>query len=430
MEIIPKESRAPNPGYVGDLEWSPTGRRLVYDVFDPAHPGGSITSIAPDGSNSVPVFKDQLISSQFPDLAWTSDGRLILSHSDSLPRNNTNLWQVSLNPDTGIRSGEPQQMTHSDGISWAGANVSNDGKHLVALKFQDHQELFIAELRDGGRRLENPRRVTLKGDNFAFQWYPHDEALLVSSSRTGRDQMYRQSVSEDISQALFPGSEDQEGGRITPDGKWVLYFTMPHAAASPATVTQKVMRAPVSGGFGEFVLETAPGELSADIHCAAASSPPCIIGRSEKDDLVFYELDPLKGQGRELARTTIGAPGDWMWWDLSADGTQVVVEGSVGLEGKARLVDLKKHTQRDLMLPPKVFLESITWSSDARALYAAGQRGSSEWFILALDLSGKSKIIASRPVPYYTRLLPSPDGRFLAYTEQTQESNAFLLENF
>jgi serine/threonine protein kinase/Tol biopolymer transport system component len=427
----PQEIVTIKSGYVRALEWSRTGRRLVYSWFDPAQHGGSITAIAPDGSNPVPVLKDQLLSDQSPFLAWISDGRLVFNRSDRPLQNAVNLWQVSLDPDTGIRSGEPQQLTHSDGLWWMDANVSNDGKHLVAVKQQGRRQVFVAELGEGGRRLEKSRPVTFSGDSFAFQWYPGDKALLVSSNRTGRNQMYRQSVGEDVSQALFPGSEDQEGGRITPDGKWVLYFTMPHDSGSLATATQRVMRAPVAGGFGELVLETAAGEVSADIQCAAAASPPCIIGRSEKDDLVFYELDPLKGQGKELGRTTIGAPGDWMSWDLSADGTQIAVAGSVGLDEKVRLVDLKKHTQRDLVLPPNVFLTSIVWSSDASVLYGGGQRGTSEWFILWMDLSGKSKIIASKgPVPYYTSLLPSPDGRFLAYTEETHESNAFLLENF
>jgi eukaryotic-like serine/threonine-protein kinase len=427
----PQEIVTIKSGYVRALEWSRTGRRLVYSWFDPAQHGGSITAIAPDGSNPVPVLKDQLLSDQSPFLAWISDGRLVFNRSDRPLQNAVNLWQVSLDPDTGVRSGEPQQLTHSDGLWWMDANVSNDGKHLVAVKQQGRRQVFVAELGEGGRRLEKSRPVTFSGDSFAFQWYPGDKALLVSSNRTGRNQMYRQSVGEDVSQALFPGSEDQEGGRITPDGKWVLYFTMPHDSGSLATATQRVMRAPVAGGFGELVLETAPGEVSADIQCAAAASPPCIIGRSEKDDLVFYELDPLKGQGKELGRTTIGAPGDWMSWDLSADGTQIAVAGSVGLGEKVRLVDLKKHTQRDLVLPPNVFLTSIVWSSDARTLFGGGQRGTSEWFILRMDLSGKSKIIASKgPVPYYTSLLPSPDGHFLAYTEETHESNAFLLENF
>lgn len=414
---------------VKDVEWSPTGRRLVYALFDPAQSGGSITSIAPDGRNPVPVVKDQLISGQFPDLAWTSDGRLIFSRQDSAT-SNLNLWQIRLDPDSGVRSGEPWQLTYSSGFSWVGVNVSNDGKHLVALQARIRQEVFVAELKDGGRRLEKSRPVTSDGDNIAAQWYPDDKALLVSSTRTGRYQMYRQSLSEDASRALFPGSDDQTGGTITPDGKWILYFTSPHAPESSATTSERLMRAPVSGGFGQLVMETAPGEVSADIRCAAAASHFCIVGRNQKDDLVFYELDPLKGQGSELVRTTVGAPGDWMSWDLSADGTHIAVTGSVGLRNKIRLVDLKQHTQRDLMLPPEVGFGSIGWSSDGRALYGAGQRGVSEYFILWLDLSGKSKVIVSKGLPYYFAVVPSPDGRFLAYTQQTAESNASLLENF
>jgi dipeptidyl aminopeptidase/acylaminoacyl peptidase len=161
----------------------------------------------------------------------------------------------------------------------------------------------------------------------------------------------------------------------------------------------------------------------------------CIIGRMEKDDLVFYQLDPLKGQGNELGRTTVGAPGAWMTWDLSPDGTQVVVAGSDGLVDKdhdsaLRLYDVKRHTQRDVPLPPKVFLVSISWSADGRAFYGGGQRGIEEFFMVHLDLSGNMKILARKPVAYYVQLVPSPDGRSLAYMQQTVDSNAFLLENF
>jgi len=419
-----------NRVFTRNLEWSPTGKRLAYDYLDPAQRGGSFRSIAPDGSNAALVLKDELLSDQSVDLAWSPDGRLVFSRLDS--QGDLNLWQVPVNPDTGVRSGDPQQLTHSDGVWWFEQSLSHDGKRLVAIKSHSRRELVVADLRDGGRRLENPRRVTNNdADNVAFQWYPDGKALLVSSNRTGRSQMYRQSLSEDSSQTLFPSSEDQEGGRLTPDGKWVLYFTEPHADESSGTF-QRLMRSPASGGFGQLILETAPGELNADIHCSAAlRSTPCIIGRTDKNDLVFYELDPLKGQGKELGRTTIGVAGNWMSWDFSADGIQIVVAGAVGLGANVRIYNLKDHKQRDLRPPSNLRFSSVCWSSDGRAVYVAGQRGSSEFFLMWMDLDGNSKIIATKgPDPYFTNPLPSPDGRFLAYTQEANESNVMLLENF
>jgi hypothetical protein len=206
---------------------------------------------------------------------------------------------------------------------------------------------------------------------------------------------------------------------------------MPHGADSAKTA-QKVMRAPVSGGFGQTLLETAPGEISSDFRCLNSTNKPCIIGRSEKDDLVFYELDPMQGQEKELGRTKTGTPGPYMSWDLSSDGTQVAVSGATDIEGKVRLVDLTNHTQRDLSLPPHLGLWSICWASDARALYTSGEKGEGEEFFLArLDLAGKSKIIASSgSIAGYLGLVSSPDGHFLAYTLSTLKSNAFLLERF
>jgi serine/threonine protein kinase/Tol biopolymer transport system component len=415
-----------------DLEWSPTGRRLVYGVFDHSQVMGlSIASIAPDGSRPVPALNDPLANDQVPILSWTANGRLIFSRWDSASQSTSDLWEIHLDPNTGIRSGELRQLTHES--NWMVQMPAQDGKHLLAIKRKNRREVFVGELKDGGTSLEKPLRVTSNdGDNFPIQWYADRKALLVSSSRTGRYRLYRQPLGEGASQALITGAEDQLDARLTPDGAWILYITVPHGAS--ATAKPKLMRAPASGGFGEMVLEANPGELSLEVRCTNTGKM-CIIGRTEKDDLVFYQLDPLKGQGSELGRTTVGAPGGWMSWDLSPDGTQIAVTGSVGLtdmdhRDKLRLYDMKRHTQRDLTLPPKVLLLSISWSADGRAFYGGGQRGNEEFFIVRLDLSGNMKILARKPVAYYVQLVPSPDGRFLAYMQQTVDSNAFLLENF
>ncbi len=422
----PQKIMSIKSGYFPDLEWSPTGRRLVYSLYDFSQAIGlSIASIAPDGSRPVAALNDPLANDQAPILSWTADGRLIFSRWESASQSTSDLWEIHLDPDTGVRSGDLRQLTHTNG--WLMPIQTQDGKHLLALKTKNRREVFVGELKDGGTSLEKLLRVTSNdGDNFPIQWYADRKALLIVSNRTGRYRLYRQPLGEGASQALITGAEDQMDARLTPDGAWILYITIPHGAS--ATAKPKLMRAPASGGFGEMVLEANPGELSLQVRCTNTGKM-CIIGRTEKDDLVFYQLDPLKGQGSELGRTTVGAPGAWMSWDLSPDGTQIAVSGSVGLTD-VRLVDLKHHTQRDLSLPPKVIFLSISWSADGRAFYGGGQRGNEEFFIVHLDLAGNMKVLARKPVAYYIQLVPSPDGRFLAYMQQSIDSNAFLLENF
>jgi Tol biopolymer transport system component len=414
-------------GHISDLEWSPTGRRLAYAVFDPTQEiGMSVTSVASDGSNPLLALTDSLMNNQLPTLTWTVDGRLIFSRWDSKSQNTFNLWQISLNPDTGASSGHPEPLTHSDG--WYPQLASHDGKQLLAINWKSQRETYVAEIKDNGARFDQIRKVTFNAaSNFPFGWYPDNKSFLVSSDRTGGYRLYRQPLTGEMSQPLISGADDQTGAVITPDGAWILYETSPHE--STTTTRPKLMRAPATGGFGELVLELGPGETAASVLCNKATKA-CVIGRIEKDDLVFYQLDPLKGQGPELGRITTGAPGAWMTFDLSPDGTQIVVTGSVDLDDRVRIYNLKNHTQQDLALPAKVTLLSICWSADGRALYGAGQRGLEEYFIVHLDLSGNLKVMATKPVSYFIDVSPSPDGRYAAYMEQNSEANAFLLENF
>jgi eukaryotic-like serine/threonine-protein kinase len=416
-----------SPDVIEDLEWSPTGRRLVYATFDPKQDMGmTVTSVAVDGSNPVPAITDPLMNDQESVLVWTVDGRLIFSRWDARSQNASNLWQIRVDPNTGVPSGPSEQVTHSDG--WSLQMASQDGKQLLTLKSATNRETYLATLADGGTRFSKTRKLTeTAGSNFPAAWYPDGKALLLISDRTGRYKLYRQPVEDGISQPLLGGVDDQMGGIVTPDGVWILYATQPHlpdAAAKP-----KIMRTPVTGGLGELILEMNPGETSADFKCTQKSNA-CVIGRVENDDLVIHELDLIKGQGAEVGRVKIGAPGAWMSWDLSPDGTQIAVAGSTQLKERVRILNLKDHSQRDVILAKDFGLLSVNWSSDGRSLYGAGQKGMEQFFLIRLELSGDFKLLATKPIAYYQVVLPSPDGKYAAYMEQTVESNVYVLENF
>lgn len=149
----------------------------------------------------------------------------------------------------------------------------------------------------------------------------------------------------------------------------------------------------------------------------------------DKDQLIFYALDPLKGQGAEITRTKVGDPGIWMNWALSQDGKSIAVTGCDELHHKVRIIDLQTGAQHELPIPSFI-LGGMAWSSDGRAIFGAAQ-GKPGFNILRLDLSGKSQIFLSLPAGRYIFApIVSPDDRFLAYSQQSQTSNAYLLENF
>ena len=415
------------PGDIRDLEWSPTGRRLAYALFDlKQEMGMSLASVAADGSNPVVALTDPLMNDQAGVITWTADGRLIFSRWDSKSQNACNLWQISLDPNTGVPTGHSEQVTHSDG--WSLQMASQDGKQLFTLKTAQNRETYLADLADAGTRFSKTRKLTeTAGSNFPMGWFPDGKALLLASDRTGRYKLYRQQVDGEISQPLISGSDDQSNGIVTPDGAWIVYAIEPHTpdpAARP-----KIMRTPVTGGFGELILELNPGETNFDFTCVRKSNA-CVIGRTEKEDLVIREFDPMKGQGAELGRIKVGAPGAWMSWDISPDGTQVAISGTEDLGSRVRIYNLKDHTQRDVKIGEGFAFLSVTWSSDGHELYVAGQKGMEQFVIARIELSGHFKLLTTKPIAYYIGVTASPDGKYAAYMEQTTDSNVYLLENF
>jgi hypothetical protein len=182
----------------------------------------------------------------------------------------------------------------------------------------------------------------------------------------------------------------------------------------------------LNGGIGQPMFDIASREDTLDLHCPVHGDRSCLIGRVEKQELVFYQLDPQKGQGPEVARTDVGDPGQFLVWNLSHDGTQIAVSGTPRLENRIRILNLSSHTQRDLSVPWGV--EGICWSADGHRLYVTAQ---GDEFVLAwVDLQGKSKVLSSKSLPWFIYPVASPNGRTLAYTEQFGESDLVLLEHF
>jgi len=419
-------------GNIDLFQWSPTGKRLVYAISHANGDGMTVATVARDGSNPRPAFDDPTLNYQHGDMIWTPDGRLIFVRQGSNESaSNDNLWAVPLDPDSGVRSGEPRQITHMDGYGLGCGNTSSDGRYLVLGQVRTYANIFTATLKDGGTRLDTPRRVTSNlGIEGALAWLENNKELLAFSSRFGSYQLYRQTVAEDKAQLLSPSPKDEQQAAVTPDGKWVLYVTTQNdKVASGQPAAQTVIRAPLSGGAGQPLFDIASYDASLDLHCPIRGNRPCLIGRVEKQDLVFYQLDPQTGQGPEVARTDVGDPGQFLVWNLSHEGDQIAIGAAAKLGNHLRIINLNDHTQHDLSVP--WYVVGVCWSANGRALYVTAQTDRSDFLLAWTDLAGKSKVLANMgPHPWFTYPLASPNGAILAYSQQFNETGMVLLEHF
>jgi hypothetical protein len=235
-----------------------------------------------------------------------------------------NLWYLPIDPSTGHRAGDPVQLSHSDGSYVALVGLSRDGKRLAVFKNHIWSGAVLAKLSKNNELSGEPFQLTHSGSQNFAKWQTDSKGLILSSK--GGSSCHRRG-------GLF--------GRSVYAG-WSVHLVFCDADYECACGVHQTddYANPVGGGALQPILEIS-GDLAAAFDCPGKVAPNCVIGRTDKDQLVFYSLDPVAGQGKELARTTIGTAGDWMAWAISPDGKQVAVTGSRQLRETVRIVDCK-----------------------------------------------------------------------------------------
>jgi hypothetical protein len=186
----------------------------------------------------------------------------------------------------------------------------------------------------------------------------------------------------------------------------------------------RVMRLPTSGGSPERVLET-PVDPMIDFNCPSRPSSSCVISRWDQGQLIFFALDPLRGQGGEITRTKLEHRND-LSWNISQDGTHVAIGLLPG--GKIRLLDLRNRTERDIQLSMDGTLQGLCWAAEGNALFAGII--TAERQIVRIDLNGNTRLLLDANGVQVGGPTLSPDGRHLAYSEGSLENNIWLVENF
>ncbi len=407
------------------LAWSPTGHRLAY-VKPAASGGGTVETVSLNGGPPTVVISDPLLSiTDLNEMLWAGDGGVIFS-MDEKSGGASNLWEIMVDPETGKPSGSRRQITHWEASFTHLPSISRDGSRLVVSKTHMRDDVYVGELKELGTHMDPPRRLTVSESvDSVSGWAGDSKAVLFSSDRTGRNQIFRQRLEQDTAEPLIEGPDDKLEAKLSVDGAWVLYLSMPHERG---TSPQRLMRFPISAGSPKQVAEIA-ADATGDFDCPHSAQSSCVLSRWDKGDLIFDALNPLQGRGKELARTKLGFPAG-LSWSVSPDGWRVAIQSHDQLRDQVRILDFKKGTERNIQIPHDWFLFNLSWTADGKALFAAAQSGT-DFLIVRIEFDGKTRVLLNRGRNNFLNdPIPSPDGRHLAFTQQTWETNAWLLENF
>jgi serine/threonine protein kinase len=409
------------------LGWSKDGQRVVFVRQDgPATAntyfvsgdltGGPLTKI-------LPPFDPARMSG----FIWLPDGRLILRLDEPDSKSLTcNFWQIRINPRLTEFIGNAQRLTNFAELCVNPMNATADSKQLALTEWRPHSSVFVADLQAGGTRLTTPTRLTLEESwNHPYAWTADSKAVLFLSNRNGVVELLKQSLGQDTALALITLKKNEGLGSadLSPESSWILYTVSPED--SGPSVPDKLMRVPIKGGSPQLVLTA---DFEERPRCARSPSTLCAFAERSADrkQIIFRAFDPVKGRGRELAKSNTD-PTTGYHWDLSPDGTRIALLKH--REGRVQILSLNGRAPQEITAKGWTVLSSVVWTADGKGLFVSSysQRGAD---MLHMDLKGNLRLLWEHPGGIEIYGVPSPDGRHLAMRGWNVESNVWLMENF
>jgi len=407
-----------NQFFLLNVAWSPDGKAIA-DIRDELQSYSTGTlEIRPlqDGKSRVLLSDSNLnlTGSGANSLKWLQDNRILFGLFKS-HTSDSDLWALSLDLN-GTSAEKPVRLTNTTGSFVAGLSASADGQRLVAVFARVRPSLFVANLTSASDMLEKPARLTNDfWNNWPDSWAPDDQTLFYTSDH-GKQGIYRQDMRSGSSELFLGGSVNYGSASVSPDGRWLL------ATTSHDEPHKQLVRVPISGGNAERVLDLAG---RSEIQCARSGSRRCVLAEEVGKQLNFSIVDPLRGRVEELDKIDVS---QFVSWSLSFDGSRIARVAN--LSDNVQVLDVQSQQVNVIRpSPPQTSLQAPAWSADGKQLFLSSMPDATGRLVV-MDAAGHSHLLLENPDGWIGNLVPSSDGKRLAFSKMVFESNVTLLENF
>ena len=407
--------------------WLPDGDHVVYAIVETGASGvprGQLNVISTEGGS--PTTLTVLEPGYFSGVAALPGERLAYSAWGGTPAGmQVSLYELRLDTAGGAPP-DPRRL-----ISWADVDVfglaaTADGTRLSYVRASGQTDVLVAEVKDRQMSLGPARRVTLDDRNDIPTDWTHDGRIIFTSQRNGTPDIFAQRLDQEDPVLLVGTAATENQPRTTPDGRWLLFL-------ETANRTTRLMRLPLEGGPAVEVMRP-----DSYVHHRCGRRALCLLVEEKDAAHVVFELDPIKGRGRELFRK----PADTGGPAISPDGQQLayLVEPRAKREDAhgdrtaalptaiIRVVDVRGQTRLDIPITGFESVRSLDWTADGSGFITAGYTSANESTLLYVPLKGELVPLLREPGAMPRWGIPSPDGKYLAISGSMFDLNAWMVE--
>jgi DNA-binding winged helix-turn-helix (wHTH) protein/Tol biopolymer transport system component len=339
-------------------------------------------------------------------LVWSRDGRILYLQTEPPPNDaDSNVWNATI--DENLHIGTPVQLTSGPG--WVNSlSATVDANSVFYLKNYSQQQTFVASLSSDGSRITSHKRLAADESlNVATAWTADSQFLLTMSNRNGTEDIYKQPRDGSLPEPLAMTSQNESQPRLSPDGREVLYLSVP-TDPSPEEVTT-IMAVPVEGGAARRILND---NGIWNLQCARAPSTLCMYANQRGPRMTLFRFDVTTGKAvQAFTENSIGN------WSLSPDGNLIAMTVSGSERDVIQLISPMSGQRNKLKVTGRGSFMNVDWAADGKTLLLTAADAARRISLLRVSLDGHVTVLLEHADSLIAAAVPSPDGRSLAIGE-------------